>query len=388
MKKLLFNLERTQPVGAVKRHGGGIYGEIVLRRIAERGLPVEAIYDSRKWLNPEMKELCDRHGIELHDIASAPSAKDAIQKLADDGRVEVLYTPLLIEGLNTLKGIDIYCTVHGLRDAELPTDWFSLRYPFSLKARVKQLLFLTVTEYMRRRGSRGYRRIFDNPEINYVTVSEHSRSSIRLFFPNQRNRDIPVCYSPNTGAVEPSQGYAGGIVGEGTPFFLMVSGNRWEKNNLRAIIALDRLYTDGVISHTRTVVTGVRDPRKLKYRLRNPEKFIFPGYVDDDILSALYRDAYCFIYPTLNEGFGYPPLEAMRFATPVIASPVTSVSEICGDGALYVNPYDITEMQIRILRMLEPEFREEMSRKGYERYKQVSARQAADLDRLIDYIYS
>ena len=171
-------------------------------------------------------------------------------------------------------------------------------------------------------------------------------------------------------------------------YFLLVSGNRWEKNNLRAIIALDRLYTDGIISDTKTVVTGVRNASVFRYRLRNPDKFEFPGYVDDDQLAALYRDAYCFIYPTLNEGFGYPPLEAMRFGVPVLASPVTSVAEICGDGALYFNPYDIEEMQMRIIRVLNSDYHKELSSLGLKRFAAVKSRQEADLDMLIDYIYN
>lgn len=398
LKKLLFNLERTQPTATVKRHGGGIYGEIVFRRIVRRGLLVEAVYDSRRWLNPEMRELCEKHGIKLHDLAQASSFREGIQQIIDANGIEVFYTPLLLRELADIHGVDIFCTIHGLRDQELPADWFSMRYPFKLKGRIKQLLFLTVTKRMRQRAERVFRAFFANPRVNYVTVSEHSRSSICLFYPDQRDKSIPVCYSPNTGAVPPSEKWAGGIAGlhetEGDkdgrpiPYFLMVSGNRWEKNNLRAIIALDRLYSGGVIADTRTVVTGLRDPKMLRYRLRNPDKFIFPGYVDDDVLAALYRDAFCFIYPTLNEGFGYPPLEAMRFGTPIIVSPVTSVAEICGDGALYVNPYDISEMQMRIIRMLDTDFRKELGQRGYERYKKVFARQAHDLDRLIDFIYT
>ena len=63
MTKLLFNLERTQPTATVKRHGGGIYGEIVFKRIVERNLPVEAVYDSSKWFNPELERLCQEKEI-------------------------------------------------------------------------------------------------------------------------------------------------------------------------------------------------------------------------------------------------------------------------------------------------------------------------------------
>ena len=78
----------------------------------------------------------------------------------------------------------------------------------------------------------------------------------------------------------------------------------------------------------------------------------------------------------------------MRFGVPVLASPVTSVAEICGDGALYFNPYDIEEMQMRILRVLNPEYHKELAELGQKRFCIVKTRQEADLDLLIDYIYN
>lgn len=75
-------------------------------------------------------------------------------------------------------------------------------------------------------------------------------------------------------------------------------------------------------------------------------------------LASLYQNAYLFVYPTLNEGFGYPPIEAMQFATPVICSAITSTTEICGDSVLYFNPYSIDEIKNRILMMENPKIRE------------------------------
>ena len=75
--KILFDLECTQPSFSGKRHGAGIYGEIVLRKLCERNVPVVAFYDSAKWLNPEMEKivtdspeatLVDRHGKPLQEV--------------------------------------------------------------------------------------------------------------------------------------------------------------------------------------------------------------------------------------------------------------------------------------------------------------------------------
>lgn len=136
MAKLLFNLERTQPTATVKRHGGGIYGEIVFKRIVERGLPVEAVYDSSKWLNPEIEALCRDNKIPLHDLSGK-----SMQQLVDETKADVFYTPLQLPELARLTGCRIVSTIHGLRDLELPADKFAFRYKTNLRGTVKQLLF-------------------------------------------------------------------------------------------------------------------------------------------------------------------------------------------------------------------------------------------------------
>jgi glycosyltransferase involved in cell wall biosynthesis len=66
----------------------------------------------------------------------------------------------------------------------------------------------------------------------------------------------------------------------------------------------------------------------------------FTGYVDDDALPALYAAARVFAYPSLYEGFGIPPLEAMASGTPVVASTAGALPEVLGDAALLVDPHD------------------------------------------------
>ena len=70
----------------------------------------------------------------------------------------------------------------------------------------------------------------------------------------------------------------------------------------------------------------------------------FPGYVADDDLPALYTLADLFVFPSLYEGFGLPPLEAMACETPVVTSNVSSLPEVVGDAALKVDPLDIAAL--------------------------------------------
>jgi glycosyltransferase involved in cell wall biosynthesis len=89
------------------------------------------------------------------------------------------------------------------------------------------------------------------------------------------------------------------------------------------------------------------------------------GYVTDGQLRALYEQASCLIYPSLYEGFGLPPLEAMACGCPVIASNVASLPEVCGDAALYCNPHDPSDIAARLAQVLEDgDLRRELSRRA------------------------
>jgi len=68
------------------------------------------------------------------------------------------------------------------------------------------------------------------------------------------------------------------------------------------------------------------------------------GYVSDAQLRALYEHAMCFVFPSLYEGFGIPPLEAMQCGCPVVVSNAASIPEVCGDAALYFDPHDASEL--------------------------------------------
>jgi glycosyltransferase involved in cell wall biosynthesis len=213
-------------------------------------------------------------------------------------------------------------------------------------------------------------------------VSNHSEKSLRSFYPEAKGRDVRVFYSPSTsGKLTLERKYD-------DKYFLMVSGNRWEKNNLRAIIALDRLFSMGYLDGFRAKITGVKSASCYRYKIKNVDRFDYCGYVDDTELEQLYHDAYCLIYPSLNEGFGYPPLEAMHYGVPVIASPFTSIPEVCGDAVIYFNPFSIEEIMSRILMMADPDIHAKYSERGNQRYFKITERQNADLDGLIDYIYT
>jgi alpha-1,3-rhamnosyl/mannosyltransferase len=106
------------------------------------------------------------------------------------------------------------------------------------------------------------------------------------------------------------------------------------------------------------------------------------GYVGDDDLPALYSGAAVFVYPSLFEGFGLPPLEAMVCGVPVICSDVTSLPETVGDAALTVDPASVDDLAAAMRRVLgDPALRTTLIERGHHQAERFSWSAAAERTR-------
>lgn len=373
---ILFDLTATQPKGGAKRHGGGKYGESVLRKIMERNLPVACFYDSANWLNPEIRNLISH--VTLYDLQ-----KNSIDEIVTDSKCTAIYSALPSYNLFSFRGCKLIATIHGLRRLETPADLHFLKYR---NVGIKALALLMFQRFMpdtyRQLLCKHKMKEWNNPNLRFITVSNHSACSIKTFFPSFRDKEIPVFYSPST-----SSSTAKTETVYDNKYFLLVSANRPDKNNLRAIEAFDLLFSNGFLQDIKVKITGAKDQANFRYKIRNIDRFEFLGYVDDDTLEQLYHDAYALVYPSLNEGFGYPPLEAMRYGVPVIASPYTSIPEVCGNAAMYFNPLSVEEIAARIIHICNPEIYQRQSNNALQQYKLITEIQNRDLDALVDYIY-
>ncbi len=99
----------------------------------------------------------------------------------------------------------------------------------------------------------------------------------------------------------------------------------------------------------------------------------FFGFVPERTLAALYRLADAFAFPSLYEGFGLPPLEAMACGTPVVTSRISSLPEVVGDAALLVDPYSVEDIASGLERVLgDDALRAELVARGRARVKHFS----------------
>ncbi|MEK6647250.1 MAG: glycosyltransferase family 1 protein [Candidatus Firestonebacteria bacterium] len=100
------------------------------------------------------------------------------------------------------------------------------------------------------------------------------------------------------------------------------------------------------------------------------DKIIFKGYIDNDEMVNLYKKASCFVFPSLYEGFGFPPLEAMACGCPVVVSNVSSLPEICGNAAYYIDPNNVESIADGICKVLtDANLRKTLIQNGLERVK-------------------
>jgi len=99
----------------------------------------------------------------------------------------------------------------------------------------------------------------------------------------------------------------------------------------------------------------------------------FLGFVSIDVLRVFFDMAKVFVFPSLYEGFGLPPLEAMAHGTPVVASNTSALPEVVGNAALMVNPENVFEISRALLRVLTDQaLRERMKAAGIEQSQRFS----------------
>lgn len=165
------------------------------------------------------------------------------------------------------------------------------------------------------------------------------------------------------------------------PFILYLGVPQPRKNIPTLIKAYNLLKKDGI--NYKLVITGGKNHEYKKIfnivkDLNLQKDMVFTGHMHDEILPELYNAADLFVFPSLYEGFGLPPLEAMACGTPVITSNASSLPEVVGDAGLSVDPYDIHGLKDAMNTVLRnSDLRMEMVKKGLNRSKQFNWKKCA-----------
>jgi glycosyltransferase involved in cell wall biosynthesis len=167
-----------------------------------------------------------------------------------------------------------------------------------------------------------------------------------------------------------------------SPFLLYAGRISPHKNVARIIESFSalkgELAKDGTYPDLKLIVIGDEvsknpDIRRAVIRSGVQHDVRFLGYVSIDVLRVFFDMAKVFVFPSLYEGFGLPPLEAMAHGTPVVASNTTALPEVVGGAALMVNPENVFEISRALLRVLTDQaLRERMKAAGIEQAQRFS----------------
>lgn len=271
----------------------------------------------------------------------------------EENNIDMHHIPQNGIGLNELYTSSVVVTIHDLIPYILPE---------------------TVGRGYLQRFLRDMPLIVSNSKI-ILTVSEYSKRDIMKFFPFVNEEKIFVTplaanksYKPlnKSNCVE----YIKNKYSISSPFLLYIGGFSTRKNVKELIIAFSKIHKSLKKDYKLVLCGSIKDEgvklQDLCKELLIDDKIIFTGFIPDDELPLFYNAAELFVYPSLYEGFGLPPLEAMSCATPVITSNSTSIPEVTKDCAILIDPFNKDELASSILNLLNSEsLLQEYSQKGY-----------------------
>lgn len=163
-------------------------------------------------------------------------------------------------------------------------------------------------------------------------------------------------------------------------FLLFVGNVKPHKNLNNLLLAIKDLEINLVIVGKKDgFITGDDNISCLIKKSNLENRVFFTGYVDDDDIPAIYNLAKVFVFPSIYEGFGIPPLEAQACGCPVISSNVASLPEVGGvNSVLYCDPYSVNDIKEKIELVLNDEnLQNELRAKGFENIKRFSWEESA-----------
>ena len=238
--------------------------------------------------------------------------------------------------------------------------WFKfLAYKFVIKSAISRSRnIITVSNFTKNDLLKTY------PEIKpeKIKVTYESAEDFCLFTPHKKYNEILARY----GIMKPYLLYVGNAYPHKNLERLILSFKEIRKTekNLKLVLAskIDYFY--------RRLKTFVAD-QKI-------DGVVFTDYVPDHELDTLFRNSVAFVWPTLYEGFGLPPLEAMSKGAPVVSSDQECMKEVLSDSAYYFNGKEVAGMATAIKKVLNEEsLRNELIKKGYERIAHYSWKRMA-----------
>lgn len=211
-------------------------------------------------------------------------------------------------------------------------------------------------------------------------ISKSTQSDLVDLYPHLEDKTSVIYLAGGFHGFKPRDPSLGQDFPNSTKYFLYVGDRRSYKNFTRLLLAFSSL----VKSRSALVLNVVGAPFSTEEldlidALYLNSRVHAYSTVSTEELIDLYRQSTCLVYPSLYEGFGIPVLEAMSLGVPVIASNTSSIPEVAGDAALYVNPYDLDGLRESMLLLLEkPGLSDDLRCKGLRRSQLFTWKKVAE----------
>jgi glycosyltransferase involved in cell wall biosynthesis len=174
---------------------------------------------------------------------------------------------------------------------------------------------------------------------NILTISNYSKEKLLEYCKTLTRDKIHVVYpgSDHILRCRSDDGILNDLFGDTRRDYVLCVGSQQANKNVKIVAGISGWLKAKGFS---TIVTGGSSKAVFRGPEIEEEKVTKTGYVSDERLRALYENARCFVFPSFEEGFGIPPLEAMHCGCPVVASRSASMPEVCGEAAVYFDPRD------------------------------------------------
>lgn len=382
MKKLMINLSIQKNEG--EYDGGSEYSVKIIYELiqligADRIIILSTVPYS---CIDACKDLVENSKLKI--IKTLNFSSSQLMNIIEEHNISMIYDP---ESYNShiiaktkLKGVKKVLTLHGLRYVEVITDINEKHFGLAWKYYLKYIL----QRFLRARNILNLKRIVYQLDKHdtLVTVSNSSKDLIDEILPRKKCMTT-VFYSPSKlkNSILETDNPADTTIAP--KFLLMVNADRWIKNPYRMLIALNNLYKDGKLKYP-TLIVGIN--RLVTNGLS--EKIIFSPYLSSEELASAYNNCLCLLYPSLSEGFGYPPVEAMQYSKPIIAANINVILEVTGNKFFYFDPRNINDIE-RVVKegvyQIEknPQKWENLAKK---QFLKINSKQKRDCTKLTQYL--
>lgn len=376
------------------QHLGGIGGaasftkrvcdEIVKAR--RPGTELFALIDSSL---PEGRQYSHSDYVREHGLTPVDRSKGTLATLTRDYAIDVLFIPIAqFHDTEDLCGIGCKSIVfiHDIFDVERNDNLIDLMLfkgnrKYSRWYNFKRFYCL-MTGRWRKAAERRYANLmtlYAAPTTVPYTVSDYTRSSLLYYFPELAKNPPRLCYSPlkeavATGTIENTTLQQ--LVAAGTPYLLFLAADREYKNVELMLKVFPRIKQDYPTLHLLTLNLG----RTIDTSHTDI------GFLSDPDLEQAYRHARALVFTSFFEGFGYPPIEAMRCGTPSVVANVTSLPEVMGDAAELFSPFYPADLYRALRQVLD--HRDEYHDRMAQRLQELQKTQEEQLQRLVEEVYS